>query len=113
MKKITLLLFLLTPFILCAQFDFHGPATFDHILSQKIDAKYYFYFQDDLRLKENFFQESIRIFESIPDDNKISLGTRYEWGLNSMFKSTDRKVSTISFNMFLPLRGKRSQGKDK
>jgi hypothetical protein len=45
--------------------------------------------------------------------NKISLGTRYEWGLNSMFKSTDRKVSTISFNMFLPLRGKRSQGKDK
>jgi len=43
--------------------------------SQKIDAKYYFYFQDDLRLKENFFQESIRIFESIPDDNKISLGT--------------------------------------
>ena len=28
--------------------------------------------------------------------NKISLGTRYEWGLNSMFKSIDRKVSTIS-----------------
>ena len=41
----------------------------------KIDAKYYFYFQDDLRLKENFFQESIRIFENIPDENKISLGT--------------------------------------
>jgi len=40
MKKITLLLFLLTPFILCAQFDFHGPATFDHILSQKIDASW-------------------------------------------------------------------------
>ena len=43
--------------------------------------------------------------------NKISLGTRYEWGLNSMFKSSDRKVSTISFNMFLPLRGKRNQNK--
>ena len=43
--------------------------------------------------------------------NKISLGTRYEWGLNSMFKSIDRKVSTISFNMFLPLRGKRNQNK--
>ena len=43
--------------------------------------------------------------------NKISLGTRHEWGLNSMFKSTDRKVSTISFNMFLHLRGKRNQNK--
>ena len=41
--------------------------------------------------------------------NKFSLGTRYEWGLNSMFKNSDRKVSTISFNMFLPLGGKRSQ----
>ena len=30
--------------------------------------------------------------------NKISLGTRYEWGLNSIFKNSDRKVSTISFN---------------
>ena len=28
--------------------------------------------------------------------NEISLGTRYEWGLNSMFKSIDRKVSTVS-----------------
>jgi hypothetical protein len=45
--------------------------------------------------------------------NKFSLGTRYEWGINSIFKNSDRKVSTISFNMFLPLRGKRSQGKDK
>ncbi len=43
--------------------------------------------------------------------NKFSLGTRYEWGLNSMFKNFDRKVSTISFNMFLPLRGKRNQNK--
>jgi len=45
--------------------------------------------------------------------NKFSFGTRYEWGINSIFKNSDRKVSTISFNMFLPLRGKRSQGKDK
>jgi hypothetical protein len=41
--------------------------------------------------------------------NKFSLGTRYEWGLNSIFKKIDRKVSTISFNMFLPLGGKRNQ----
>ena len=40
--------------------------------------------------------------------NKFSLGTRYEWGINSIFKNSDRKVSTISFNMFLPLRGKRN-----
>ena len=32
---------------------------------------------------------------------EVSLGVRYEWGLNSMFHSTDRKVSSISFNMFL------------
>ena len=43
--------------------------------------------------------------------NKFSLGTRYEWGLNSMFKNSDRKVSTISFNMYLPLGGKRKQNK--
>ena len=43
--------------------------------------------------------------------NKFSLGTRYEWGINSIFKNSDRKVSTISFNMFLPLRGKRNQNK--
>jgi hypothetical protein len=40
--------------------------------------------------------------------NKFSLGTRYEWGINSIFKSSDRKVSTISFTMFLPLGGKRN-----
>jgi len=33
--------------------------------------------------------------------NKISLGTRYGWGLNSMFKSIDRKVSTISFTAII------------
>jgi hypothetical protein len=33
--------------------------------------------------------------------NKISLGSRYEWGLNSMFKSIDRKVSTISFTAII------------
>lgn len=41
--------------------------------------------------------------------NKFSLGTRYEWGINSIFKNSDRRVSTISFNMFLPLGGKRNQ----
>jgi hypothetical protein len=43
--------------------------------------------------------------------NKFSLGTRYEWGINSIFKNSDRKVSTISLTMFLPLRGKRNQNK--
>lgn len=41
--------------------------------------------------------------------NKISLGTRYERGINAILKNSDRKVSTISFNMFLPLGGKRNQ----
>ncbi len=45
--------------------------------------------------------------------NKISLGIRYERGLNSAFKSTDRKVTNISFNLFLPLRGKTNQEKKK
>ena len=39
--------------------------------------------------------------------NKFGVGTRYEWGLNSIFKNSDRKVSSISFNLFLPLRGNR------
>ena len=43
--------------------------------------------------------------------NKFSVGTRFEWGLNSILINSDRKVSTISFNMFLPLGGKRSQNK--
>jgi hypothetical protein len=38
---------------------------------------------------------------------EVSLGIRYEYGLNSMFKTTDRKVTNISFNVFLPLRGKK------
>ena len=42
---------------------------------KNIDSKYYVYLQDDLRLKENFFSESVKIFESIPDENKISLET--------------------------------------
>ena len=41
--------------------------------------------------------------------NKFSVGTRFEWGLNSILINSDRKASTISFNMFLPLGGKRSQ----
>jgi hypothetical protein len=44
--------------------------------------------------------------------NKFGLGTRYEWGLNSIFKNVDRKVSTISFNLFLPLGGNRNQEKE-
>ena len=45
--------------------------------------------------------------------NKFSLGTRYEWGLNSMFKSIDRKVSTISFTAIFHFGGNRNQEKSK
>jgi glycosyltransferase involved in cell wall biosynthesis len=44
--------------------------------SKKINADYYFYLQDDLRLKDNFFEESVRIFEKIDDDKKICLELR-------------------------------------
>jgi hypothetical protein len=43
--------------------------------------------------------------------NKISLGTRYEWGLNSILKTTDRKVTNIAFNMFIDFGGNRNQNK--
>jgi len=43
--------------------------------------------------------------------SKISLGTRYEWGLNSMFKSTDRKVSSISFTTFIQFGRKSNEEK--
>jgi hypothetical protein len=39
----------------------------------KIKSKYYIYLPDDIRLKNNFFEESIRIFEKIEDQNKICL----------------------------------------
>ncbi len=44
---------------------------------------------------------------------EVVFGIRYEWGLNSMFNSIDRKVTRISVNVFLPLIGKRNQEKDK
>ena len=39
----------------------------------KIKSKYYIYLPDDVRLKNNFFEESVRIFEKIEDENKICL----------------------------------------
>jgi hypothetical protein len=44
---------------------------------------------------------------------EVSLGIRYEMGLNSMFEKIDSKVNNISFNVILPLKGKRNQEKDK
>ena len=41
--------------------------------------------------------------------NKLSLGIRYEWGINSILETTDRKVTNISFTVFLPLNGKKSK----
>lgn len=42
---------------------------------KNINSKYYVYLQDDLKLKDNFFEESVRIYESILDENKLTLGT--------------------------------------
>ena len=42
---------------------------------KNIDSEYYIYLQDDLGLKDTFFEDSVRIFESINDEKKISLGT--------------------------------------
>jgi hypothetical protein len=44
---------------------------------------------------------------------EVSLGFRYQWGLNSMFEKIDSKVSHFSFNVFLLLKGKRNQEYDK
>jgi len=44
-------------------------------ICKQVSADYYFYLQDDVRLKENFFDESLRIFNKINDEKKISLGT--------------------------------------
>jgi len=35
--------------------------------------------------------------------NKLSLGIRYEWGLNSILETTDRKVTNISFTVFFTI----------
>jgi len=42
---------------------------------KNIKSKYYIYLQDDLRLKENFFDRSVEIFEGISDEKKVSLAT--------------------------------------
>jgi len=54
-----------------------------------------------------FFDFRCQIFK------KISFGTRYEWGQNSILKATDRKVTNISFNTFIQFGGKRNREKDK
>lgn len=43
---------------------------------KKINSKYYIYLQDDASLKDDFFSESVRIYEKINDPLKISLNTR-------------------------------------
>ena len=39
----------------------------------EIRSKYYIYLPDDIRLKNDFFEDSVRIFEKIEDDDKICL----------------------------------------
>jgi hypothetical protein len=46
----------------------------------KIKSKYYIYLPDDVRLKDKFFEESVRIFEKIEDDNKICLNLLMDEG---------------------------------
>lgn len=38
-----------------------------------IDSNYFIYLPDDVRLKQNFFSESVRVFEKINDNNKVCL----------------------------------------
>lgn len=47
--------------------------TFKYV--KNINARYYFYLQDDVRLVDNFFERSVEIYEKIEDPKKISLGT--------------------------------------
>lgn len=47
--------------------------TFKYV--KNINARYYFYLQDDVRLVDNFFERSTEIYEKIDDHKKISLGT--------------------------------------
>lgn len=47
--------------------------TFKYI--QNIEAKYYFYLQDDVRMADNFFDTAVSVYESIPDKSKICLST--------------------------------------
>lgn len=44
-------------------------------ICKKINSKYFIYLQDDVVLKENFFSESVRLYEKINDLSKISLNT--------------------------------------
>ncbi|MFN7912693.1 MAG: hypothetical protein ACK5QC_12780 [Bacteroidota bacterium] len=43
--------------------------------------------------------------------NKISLGTRYEWGLNSILKSKDINVTNLAFTVFYQFVSKTNQNK--
>lgn len=40
-----------------------------------INSEYFIFLQDDLRLKDNFFSDCVKIYEEIDDENKISLET--------------------------------------
>lgn len=40
---------------------------------KNIDSNYYIYLPDDIRLKPNFFSESVRIYNQIKEPNKICL----------------------------------------
>ena len=43
--------------------------------------------------------------------NKISLGTRYEWGINSILKSTDINVTNLACTLFYQFVSKTNQNK--
>jgi hypothetical protein len=54
---------------------FHKIIDYSFKLIKNIKSEYYFYLQDDIILKENFFQKAIEIFENIQDEKKIVLST--------------------------------------
>ena len=66
-------------------------ATFSYI--KNIKSKYYIYLPDDIKLVDNFFNETKRIYESIEDKNKICLNILTDGRVNrtnwTNFKSLD------------------------
>lgn len=66
-------------------------ATFSYI--KNIKSKYYIYLPDDIKLVDDFFNETKRIYESIEDKNKICLSILTDGRVNKTnwtdFKSLD------------------------
>lgn len=65
--------------------------TFKYI--ERIEAKYYFYLQDDLRMVDGFFEKAIELYEKIPDKSKICLSTL----------TIDTQINNLKFTKIPPI----------